>query len=96
MVIPIWPFVSELKCRLPNRIGFDVYDRCFCKFETRARETLRSCAKRLGGLAVTILPGASRSFNPALVEPRKIASNRAPHLLRPALPEEVFHTQWWV
>jgi len=27
---------------------------------------LRSCAKRLGGLAVTMLPGASRSFNPAL------------------------------
>ena len=30
------------------------------------RYTLRSCAKRLGGLAVTFLPGASRSFNPAL------------------------------
>ena len=60
MVIPIRPFVSELKCRLPNRISFDVFDRSFCKFEARACETLRSCAKRLGGLAVTILPGASR------------------------------------
>jgi len=27
---------------------------------------LRSCAKRFGGLAVTTLPGTSRSFNPAL------------------------------
>ena len=26
----------------------------------------RSCAKRLGGIAVTTLPGVSRSFNPAL------------------------------
>jgi len=32
-----------------------------CTFE---RETLRSCVKRLGRLAVTTLPGASRSFNP--------------------------------
>jgi len=56
----------SLKCRLPNRNSFDVFDRCFCKVETRACETLRSCAKRLGGLAVTTLPGASRSFNPAL------------------------------
>ena len=29
-------------------------------------ETLLSCVKRLGGLTVTTLPGASRSFNPAL------------------------------
>ena len=28
---------------------------------------LLSCVKRLGGLAVTTLPGASRSFNPALM-----------------------------
>jgi len=55
-----------LKCRLPNRINFDAFDRCFCKAETRACESLLSCAKRLGGLAVTTLPGASRSFNPAL------------------------------
>jgi len=34
----------------------------------RACETLRSCAKRLGGLAVINFPGALRSFNPALVE----------------------------
>ena len=54
---------SSLKCRLPNRISFD---RCFCKVKTRACETLRSCAQRLGGLAVTTLPRASRSFNPAL------------------------------
>ena len=45
---------------------FWLFDRCFCNVETRACETLRSCAKRLGGVAVTILPGASRSFNPAL------------------------------
>ena len=56
-----------LKHKLPNRICFGVFDRCFCKVETRACETLLSCAKRLGGLAVTTLPGASRSFNPALV-----------------------------
>jgi len=56
----------SLKCRLPNRISFDVFGRCFCKVETKARATLRSCAKHLGGLAVTTLPGASRSFNPAL------------------------------
>jgi len=31
------------------------------------RYTLRSCAKHLGGLAVTSLPGASGSFNPALL-----------------------------
>jgi len=57
----------SLMCRLPNRISFDVFDRCFCKVETRVCETLGSCAKRLGGLAVTTLTGASRSFNPALV-----------------------------
>jgi len=40
----------SLQCWLPvaNRISFD---RCFCKVETRASETRRSCAKRLGGLA---------------------------------------------
>jgi len=27
---------------------------------------VHSCTKRLGGLAVTTLPGVSRSFNPAL------------------------------
>jgi len=55
----------SLKFRLPNRISFDVSYRCICKVE--ACETLRSCAKRLGGLAVTISPGASRCFNPALL-----------------------------
>jgi len=33
---------------------------------------LRSCTKRLGGLAVTTLPGAWRSFNPALLTPAEI------------------------
>jgi len=47
-------------------VSFDVFDRFFCKLETRACETLRSCARRLRGLAVKTLPGASRSFNPAL------------------------------
>ena len=56
----------SLECRLPNRIGFDVFDRYFCKVETTVCETLLSCAKRLWGLAVTNLPGASCSFNPAL------------------------------
>ena len=36
------------------------------KVEMRACETLRSWAERLGGLAITALPGASRSFNPPL------------------------------
>jgi len=64
---PLTPIVSEvLKCRLPNRISFDFVDRCFCRVETRACKTLRSCAMRLGVLAVTILPRASRSFNPAV------------------------------
>ena len=39
----------SLKCRLPNRIRFDVFDQCFCKIETRAYETLHSFTKRLGG-----------------------------------------------
>jgi len=60
------PVATGLKCRLPNRISFDIFDRCFCKVETRACETPRICAKRLRGLAVPTLPGASRSFNPAL------------------------------
>ena len=60
------PVATDLKCKLPNRISFDVFGRCFCKVETRLCETLRSCAMRLRGLAVTTLPGASRSFNPAL------------------------------
>ena len=60
---------NSLKCKLPNRISFNVFDRCFCRVETKSCEKLRICAKRLGGLAVTILPGASRSFNPALVTP---------------------------
>jgi len=34
----------SLTCRQPNRISVD---RCFCKIEKRAYETLRSCAKRL-------------------------------------------------
>jgi len=51
--------------RLPNRISFDFFARCFCKVKTSACETQHSCAKGLGGLAVTILLGASRSFNPA-------------------------------
>jgi len=38
----------SLKCRLPNLIRFDVFDRCFCKVEARTYETLRSCAKCLG------------------------------------------------
>jgi len=57
----------SLKCRLPNRISFDVFYPWMCKVETRACETLRSCDKRLGGLAVTTSPGASRWFNPALL-----------------------------
>jgi len=38
------------------------------KFLTRAlvSETLHSCTKRLGDLAVMTLPGVLRSFNPAL------------------------------
>jgi len=39
----------SLKYRLPNRTGIS-FDRCFCKVETRACETVPSCAKRLGGL----------------------------------------------
>jgi len=35
-------------------------------YRTRACKRLRSCTNRLGGLAVTTLPGASRSFNAAL------------------------------
>jgi len=38
----------HLKCRLPNRISFDVFDQCFCKVETRVGETLLSCTKGLG------------------------------------------------
>jgi len=57
------PVVSEV---LPNRISCGVFDRCFCKVAARACETLRSWAKCLRGLAITTLPGASRSFNPAL------------------------------
>jgi len=59
----------SLRCRLPNHINFDVFDRCFCKVETRVCEALLSCVKRLGDLAVTTLPGASRSFKPALTAP---------------------------
>jgi len=40
----------SLECRLSNRIGFDVFDRCFCKVETRVCEALLSCAKRLGAV----------------------------------------------
>jgi len=56
----------SLKCRLPNCISFDVFDRCFCKVETRACEMLLGFAEQLRGLVVTNLPGASRSFNPTL------------------------------
>jgi len=42
----------SLKCRLPNPISFDVFDRCFCKVATWVCETLFSCAERLGGLAL--------------------------------------------
>jgi len=66
IVTPNW----SLKCRLPNRISFDVFRRCFCKVETTACETLRSSAQRLDGLAVTSLPGVSRSINPAVVSVR--------------------------
>jgi len=38
----------SLKCKLPNRIWFDVFDRCFLKGGTRECETLNNCAKRLG------------------------------------------------
>jgi len=48
------------------QFSFDVLDRCFCKVETMACETLRSCTKRLVGVAVTTLPGELHSFNPAL------------------------------
>ena len=36
----------SLTCRLPNHICFDVFDRCFCKVETRVCETLLSRVKR--------------------------------------------------
>ena len=74
----------SLKCRLPNRNSFDVFDRCFCKDETRACETLRSCTKRLMGLEVTTLPGASRSFNPALSRGRCWTVIRLSHHLEPS------------
>ena len=48
---------TGLKCRLPNRISFDVFDRCFCKVATRACETLRICAKRLGASRWRLCPG---------------------------------------
>jgi len=67
---------NSLKCKLPNRISFNVFDRCFCKVETRACETQRSCANRLGGLTVTILLGASRSFNPGLLPARTHAKRK--------------------
>ena len=51
-------------CQIVSILTF--IDRCFCKVETRTCEKVRSCAKHLGGLAVATLPGASRSFNPAL------------------------------
>jgi len=64
-----WSLQLSLKCRLLNRIYFDVFGQCFCKVETRACETLRRCTKHLGGLAVTTLPRGSRSFNQALATP---------------------------
>ena len=57
----------SLKCRLPNRITFDIFGRCFCKVEMRACETLRSCATRLGTSRWQLCPGASHSFNPVLL-----------------------------
>jgi len=69
---------NSLKCKLANRISFNVFDRCFCRVETKSCEKLRICAKRLGGLAVTILPWASRSFNPALVTPGALFTTCAP------------------
>ena len=59
-----WHDPSRL-CKLRNRISFDIFDSCLGKVETRACVTLRSCAKRLGVPAVTTLPGALHSFNPA-------------------------------
>ena len=43
-----------LKCRLPNRISFEVFDWCFGKVETRACEMLRSFSARLFPLHVTV------------------------------------------
>jgi len=40
-----FPVARGLKCWLPNCISFDVFDRCFCKVETRACETLRISAE---------------------------------------------------
>jgi len=57
----------SLKCRLRNRISFDVFDRCFYKVEMRICETLFSYAKRLRGLAATNFLRALRLFNPAPV-----------------------------
>jgi len=72
-----WSSQLSLKCRLPNRISFDVFDRCFWKVETRVCETIRSCAKRSGGLAVTTLPGVLHSFNPALPPGHTLSSSVA-------------------
>jgi len=47
----------SLKCRLSNRISFDVFDRCFCDVETVVREMLLSCAKRLGASPSRLCPG---------------------------------------
>jgi len=38
---------------------------------------LHSCARRIGGLAVMTLPGASRSFNPALTTVLYVALSTA-------------------
>jgi len=61
-----WLQAWRVCCQIVGPISFNVFDRCLCKIETRACETLRSCTKRLGGLAVWTLLGASRSFTPAL------------------------------
>ena len=60
----------SLKWRLPNRIRFDVFDRCFCKVETRACETLRSCAQHLGAARSRLCPGTRvHSIRPWLTPP---------------------------
>ena len=57
---------------------------------------LRSCTKRFGDLPVTTLPGASRSFNPALGPPTSAAKpgptihNKARVAFLPAFLSRVF------
>jgi len=70
------------KCGLPSQIRFNVFDRCFREVEPRACETLRSCAKRFWGLAVTALPGMGaktkkRLFSQSCVQDYKRAETRS-------------------